>query len=87
MNPIKFIAEVVEHRDLAPDIFEKTFRLIEPRELKYSAGNYTSVRVVDGKQPSVYRAYTFASCGSNSTEFKFCVKLFRTDSGEEGRGS
>ena len=87
MNPIKFIAEVVGHRNLAPDIFEKIFRLVEPRKLKYSAGNYTSVRVADGKQPLVFRAYTFASCGSDSTEFKLCVKLFRTDSGEEGRGS
>lgn len=87
MNPIKFIAEVIEHRDLAPDIFEKTFRFVEPQELKYSAGNYTSVRVADGKQPLVFRAYTFASCESDSTIFKLCVKLFRTDSGEDGRGS
>ncbi|MFH1546574.1 MAG: FAD-binding oxidoreductase [Patescibacteria group bacterium] len=87
MKPIKFIAEVIAHRDLTDDVFEKTFRLVESRELKYSAGNYTSVRVADGKQPPVFRAYTFASCGSDPTTFKFCVKLFRTDSGEEGRGS
>lgn len=87
MSPIKFIAEVIDHRDLAPDIFEKTFKLLEPQELSYDAGNYVSVQVQDDKQPPVYRAYTFATCGSDPTTFKLCVKLFRTEVGEEGRGS
>lgn len=87
MSPLKFIAEVTSHRDLAPDIFEKTFRLVEPKELSYTAGNYVSVQVQDDRHPPVYRAYTFATCGSDPTIFKLCVKLFRTESGEEGRGS
>lgn len=87
MPPIKFTAEITAHRDLAPDIFEKTFKLVEPQELSYVAGNYTSVKVEDGKMPPVYRAYTFASCGSDPTEFKLCVKLFRTSGKEPGRGS
>ena len=87
MHPIKFIAEVIEHRNLAPDIFEKTFKMVSPAKLKYTAGNYTSVKVEDGKIPPAYRAYTFASCGRIPSEFKLCVKLFRTSEGEEGRGS
>lgn len=87
MPPIKFTAKVTAHRDLAPDIFEKTFKMVEPKELSYVAGNYTSVKVEDGKTPPVYRAYTFASCGSDPTEFKLCVKLFRTPEEEPGRGS
>ncbi|MCF7836732.1 hypothetical protein K9N08_03750 [Candidatus Gracilibacteria bacterium] len=87
MPPIKFTAEVISHKNLAPDIFEKTFRLVEPAELNYDAGSYTSVRVADRKSPPVYRAYTFASCGSDSKIFKLCVKLFRGENGEDGRGS
>jgi Na+-transporting NADH:ubiquinone oxidoreductase subunit F len=86
VKPSKFLAKVINHKELAPDIFEKTFKMVEPTELNYTAGNYISVRVADGKSPPVYRAYTFASCGSNPKIFKLCVKLFRTDSGEEGRG-
>jgi Na+-transporting NADH:ubiquinone oxidoreductase subunit F len=87
MPPIKFTAEVISHKNLAPGVFEKTFKLVEPAELNYTAGNYISIRVADGKPPPVYRAYTFASYGSDSKLFKLVVKLFRTDSGEEGRGS
>jgi NAD(P)H-flavin reductase len=86
MPPVKFTAEVIEHKELAPDIFEKTFRMLEPKELSYKAGNYVSVHVQDGKHPLVYRAYTFASCGSDPKTFKLCVKLFRTPEKVEGRG-
>ncbi len=85
--PQKFIAEVIEHRDLAPDIFEKTFKFVEPEKVQYTAGNYASVKVDDGKESPVYRAYTFASCGNNPAEFKLCVKLFKKENDEEGRGS
>jgi len=87
LPPIRFTAEVSAHRDLAPDIFEKTFKIVEPAELSYTAGNYVSVKVEDGKMPPVYRAYTFASCGNDAKEFKLVVKLFRTSEDEEGRGS
>jgi NAD(P)H-flavin reductase len=86
-KPQKFIAKVVSHKDLAPNVFEKTFEMVSPSELNYEAGNYTSVKVNDGKTPPVYRAYTFASCGSNPKQFKLCVKLFCDEEGNEGRGS
>jgi NAD(P)H-flavin reductase len=87
MPPGKFIAKVESSRKLAKDIFEKTFRLVEPTELKYEAGNYVSLRVADDKNPVVFRAYTFASCGHDPQTFKIIFKLFRTEAGEEGRGS
>lgn len=87
MPPQKIIAQVESHRELARDIFEKTFRLVEPAELHYEAGNYVSVRVADGKTPTVFRAYTFASDGHDPRTFKIIFKLFRAENGEEGRGS
>lgn len=87
MPPQKIIAQVESHRELARDIFEKTFRLVEPSELQYEAGNYVSLRVADGKTPTVFRAYTFASDGHDPQTFKIIFKLFRAESGEEGRGS
>lgn len=87
MPPGKFIAKVESHRELSRDIFEKTFRLVEPTELEYDAGNYVSLRVADDKSPAVFRAYTFASCGHDPQTFKIIFKLFRTENGDEGRGS
>lgn len=86
MPPIKFTAQVLKHRDLAPEIFEKTFRVLEPVDFRYEAGNYASVKVADGKQPLVFRAYTFASAPNANREFKLCVKIFRDEKGEPGRG-
>ena len=85
--PSKFTAKVVDHRELARDIFEKTFRLVEPAELKYDAGNYCSIRVADGREPVVFRAYTFATDGADPSEFKIIFKIFRDESGVDGRGS
>ncbi|MCF7845776.1 MAG: FAD-dependent oxidoreductase [Candidatus Peribacteraceae bacterium] len=87
MPPGKFIAKVAGHRELARDIFEKTFELVEPTEISYDAGNYVSVRVMDGKMPIVFRAYTFATDGSDGQSFKIIFKVFRDESGTEGRGS
>jgi Na+-transporting NADH:ubiquinone oxidoreductase subunit F len=86
MSPARFIAQVVQHRELAPDVFEKTFRVLEPADFRYEAGNYASVKVADGKQPLVFRAYTFASAPNESREFKLCVKVFHDEKGEPGRG-
>jgi len=87
MPPRKFIAKVEKHRELSRDIFEKTFRLVEPTELKYNAGNYVSIRVIDGKQPIVFRAYTFANDNHDPQNFKIIFKVFRDENGVEGRGS
>ncbi|MFH0834063.1 MAG: FAD-dependent oxidoreductase [Patescibacteria group bacterium] len=87
MPAAKFIAQVENHRELARDIFEKTFRFVEPTELEYSAGNYCSIRVADGKSPIVFRAYTFATDGSDPQTFKIIFKVFRDEKGVEGRGS
>ena len=87
MPPIKFIAKVKDHRELARDVYEKTFHLVEPTKISYDAGNYVSVRVADGKQPAVFRAYTFATCGHYPHTFKIIFKVFREENGTEGRGS
>lgn len=87
MAPKKIIAEVTEHRDLAPDVFEKTFKVLDSSDFSYEAGNYLTVKVLDGKDPLVTRAYTFASAPLEKNIFKLCVKVFYAENGEAGRGS
>lgn len=87
LSPQKFIAELTARRELAPDIFEVTFRLVEPQKLIYKAGNYLTVKVADGRKPPVFRAYTFAVAPRDLTQFKLCIKIFREKDGTAGRGS
>ena len=87
MLPQKIIAEVTNHRDIAPNVFEKTFKVIEPTNFSYEAGNYVTVKVADDKTPLVFRAYTFACAPLEPLTFKLCVKVFYDDIGEPGRGS
>jgi ferredoxin-NADP reductase len=88
-HPFPFTAELMTHRDLAPDIFELTFRLHEPTRIKFRPGQFVSVRV----SPTVWRVYSIASAPTreDGREFQLCIKLFKEkkEDGAEyiGKGS
>ncbi len=89
-HPFPFTAELKKRRDLAPDIFELTFEMHDPKQLKFTPGQFVSVRV----DPKTWRVYSIASSPllAGGREFQLCVKLFKEkkeDSKEEyiGQGS
>ncbi|MDD3066238.1 MAG: FAD-dependent oxidoreductase [Candidatus Gracilibacteria bacterium] len=87
MASTPFTAKLLVRRNLAKDIYEVTFELVNPAELIYDAGNFLTVKVQDGITSPVMRAYTFACSGCDKTIFKLCFKVFRDESGKAGRGS
>lgn len=87
MASTAFTAKLLARRNLAKDVYEVTFELVNPPELIYDAGNFLTVKVADGITPPVMRAYTFASSGFEKNIFKLCFKVFRDASGKAGRGS
>jgi Na+-transporting NADH:ubiquinone oxidoreductase subunit F len=87
MAATPFTAKLLARRNLAKDVYEVTFELVNPAELIYDAGNFLTVKVADGITPPVMRAYTFASSGFEKNIFKLCFKVFRDSAGKAGRGS
>lgn len=87
MAATPFTAKLQARRNLAKDIYEVVFELVNPTELIYDAGNFLTVKVADGITPPVMRAYTFASSGFEKNTFKLCFKVFRDENGKAGRGS
>ncbi len=88
MTATTFKARLESRRELAPDVFELNFKLIEPTKLDYKAGQFVAIKVLDNKEPPVVRAYTFASSPTRGQDqFQLCFKVFRTEDGQIGRGS
>lgn len=87
MAAAPFTAKLIERKNLAHDVYEVVFELVNPAELIYDAGNFLAVKVKDGITPLVMRAYTFASSGVDQKFFKLCFKVFHDEGGRAGRGS
>ena len=75
-NIRKFKTEVIDIKDLTYDIKEFTFKLVEPKEIIFKAGQYIQLeapRYPKSKQP-VSRAYSISSSPENKDEIQLIIR-------------
>jgi len=69
-------ARLVEVRKLTYDTNEYTFALVEPKEIKFRAGQFVSVRCGSDAQGTLQmRSYSIASPSSSHDRFSVVVKI------------
>jgi Na+-transporting NADH:ubiquinone oxidoreductase subunit F len=76
-NVKEYQAEVVSLKDLTYDIKEVTLKLIDPPEIKFTAGQYIQFVVPEYELTSepVYRAYSMASQPARKNEVELEIRL------------
>lgn len=73
----EYLTEVVSLRDLTYDIKEVTLKLIDPREITFTSGQYIQFQVPEYEltSESIYRAYSMASRPSQKNIIEIEVRL------------
>ena len=76
-NVRQFETEVVSIKDLTYDIKEVTFRLLDPTEIEFKAGQYVQIEVpgYELTDEPVYRAYSVASAPSSNRSVELEIRF------------
>ena len=76
-NVRQFETEVVSIKDLTYDIKEVTFRLIDPADIEFKAGQYVQIEVPGYElvDEPVYRAYSVASAPGSNRSVELEIRL------------
>lgn len=70
-----FSAKVEDLRELTKEIFELDFRLLNPKEIAFQAGQYITIRIPNPNHKIIYRAYSIVSSPSEKSMIRLCVKV------------
>ncbi len=77
--PAVSIESILEKRiHLLDDIYELHFKLVNPAELSFRAGQFVNIRVEDGNPKILFRSYSIMSPPAEKTVIKTCIKLIPT---------
>jgi len=76
-NVKEYVTEVADVIDLTYDIKQVMLRLVEPKDIKYKAGQYIQFQVPEYEltSESVYRAYSMSSQPSRNNEVELEIRL------------
>lgn len=75
MPPVT-ISSILEKRiQLLDDIYELQFKLVNPAELSFRAGQFTNIRVEDGNPKILFRSYSIMSPPYEKDTLKTCIKV------------
>lgn len=75
MPPVT-ISSILEKRiQLLDDIYELHFKLVNPAELTFRAGQFTNIRVEDGNPKILFRSYSIMSPPYEKDTIKTCIKV------------
>lgn len=80
MQPPKYSAEVVDIKVLTHDVKEISFRMVDPPQLAFTAGQYISFEVTeikDGHPRRNNRPYSIVSPPEEKEVIKLCVNLVK----------